>query len=637
MTSRLRPALLALLGVATLAVAAVGAQVPLATYADAFEARRDRSQPTVHYVVRVDPSDRAGYSVELRLRNASDTLRLRMPAWAPGAYRLANFARYVRDLTVTVGGRAVPVTREDSSSWRAVAPGESATVRYRVVYPTPAAAAAVNNRAFLRETGALLDGPATYLYLAGQTLVPAHVTFDMPAEWRIATGLVPTADPRTFFAPSYDVLIDTPVLAGALRVWTFEAAGAPTRVAYWPRPDAPPFDTAAFLTSVRAIVDTAANIFGGVPYREYAFLYVDGAGGGLEHLNSTTIGSPSVALAANPRARTGVTAHEFFHLWNVKRLRPVGLGPFDYQRPVRTTGLWWSEGVTDFFADEIERRAGLTTEEQARDALAATIESYLGNPAHSRISPERSSWTAWDPPSVNGGYSISYYTQGALLGHVLELRLRRETRGRRGMDDLVRLLYDRHAGARGFAAADLVRAASEVCGCDLRPFFDRSVRGAARALDFDRELASLGWRLQVARTPARDSSGAPRPDLRVGVLPFAGVGSAGGAAGGRPKLSVSDPTSAWGRAGLQTGDELVSVNGAAVRDGAELRAALADARLGDRVRVEYLRDGARRAAEVTLTPYEVTSVRIVDVPSVTERQRATRRRWLLGPADGDGR
>jgi predicted metalloprotease with PDZ domain len=237
-------------------------------------------------------------------------------------------------------------------------------VRYRVGYPSAAAAQAANNRAFLRETGALLDGPATYLYLAEHKLAPAHVTFEVPAGWRIATGLVPTTEPRTFFAPSYDVLADSPVLMGALRVWRFTAAGAPVQVAYWPQPDATPFDTAAFVASVRAIVDSAAGIFGGVPYRDFAFLYVDGAGGGLEHLNSTTIGAPSAALAADPRSRTSVTAHEFFHLWNVKRLRPAPLGPFDYQRPVRTTALWWSEGVTDFFADEIERRAGLTSETQ---------------------------------------------------------------------------------------------------------------------------------------------------------------------------------------------------------------------------------------------------------------------------------
>ena len=120
------------------------------------------------------------------------------------------------------------------------------SVRYRVTYPSPEAASAPNNRAFLRETGGLLDGPATYLYLAEHKLAPAHVTFALPADWRIATGLVPTADSRTFFAPSYDVLADSPVLVGVLRSWTFEAAGAPVRIAYWPLPDAAPFDTAAF-------------------------------------------------------------------------------------------------------------------------------------------------------------------------------------------------------------------------------------------------------------------------------------------------------------------------------------------------------------------------------------------------------
>jgi predicted metalloprotease with PDZ domain len=621
---------LALVVGSTLALSPVRAQQPLTTYDDAFEARRGREQPVVRYTVRIDPADRTGYDVEMRLGNAPDTVRLRMPVWAPGAYRLANFARYVRGLGVAADGRPVAVVREDSSTWRAVVGGvRTVAVRYRVTYPSPEAASAPNNRAFLRETGGLVDGPATYLYLAEHKLAPAHVTFALPTDWRIATGLVPTADPRTFFAPSYDVLVDSPVLVGGLRTWTFEAAGAPHRVAYWPLPDAAPFDTAAFVASVRTIVDSAASIFGEVPYRDYTFLYVDGTGGGLEHLNSTTIGAPSAALAKDPRSRTGVSAHEFFHLWNVKRIRPAVLGPFDYQAPVRTTGLWWSEGVTDFFADEIERRAGFTTEAQARSALAGTIQSYLANPAHSRISPERSSWTAWDPPAVNGGYSISYYTQGALIGHLLELHLRDATEMRRGMDDVVRLLYDRYAGPRGFTGEDLLNAVNEVCRCDLQPFFERHVSGATPP-DFDHYLGLLGWKLAVEKVPARTETGEAVPDLRVSLLAFAGVGSAGGAAGGRPRLSVPDPTGAWGQAGLQTGDELVTVNGSPVRRSDELGAVLAGAKIGDEVRVEFGRAGALRTAVVRLTPYEATLVRIVELPRVTERQQRMRRRWLLG-------
>jgi predicted metalloprotease with PDZ domain len=230
---------------------------------------------------------------------------------------------------------------------------------------------------------------------------------------------------------------------------------------------------------------------------------------------------------------------------------------------------------------------------------------------------------------VNGGYSISYYTQGALIGHLLELHLRDATEMRRGMDDVARLLYERYAGARGFTGEDLLHAVNEVCECDLQPFFERHVSGATPP-DFDRYLGLLGWRLAVERGAARGETGEALPDLRVSLLGFAGVGSAGGAVGGRPRLSVPDPTGAWGAAGLQTGDELMAVNGKPVRRSEELGVALAGAKVGDQLRVEFARGGVPRTATVTLTPYETTSVRIVELPRVTERQQRMRRRWLLG-------
>jgi predicted metalloprotease with PDZ domain len=600
-------------------------------------------------VVRADAGDRSAFTVEMRLRNAPDTLHLRIPVWAPGAYRLAWFGRNVRDLTVTgAGGRAVPVAREaiegrapmpavdSASGWRAVAPGGVATVRYRVVFPTAAAAATPSNRAFLRESGLLLDGPATFLYLDGEKLAPAHVTLELPAGWRVVTGLVPTADPRTFWAPSYDVLIDSPLLAGdarALHVWPFEVDGVPHRAAIWTTPSAPAFDTAAFLDAHRRIVTTARDVAGRLPYREYAFLYTDSTGGGLEHLNSTTIGARADALAKDPLAVAGTTAHEFFHLWNIKRLRPAALGPFDYQHPVRTTSLWWSEGVTDFFAAEIMRRSGLASERQARDDLASAIQSFLANPAHRVMSPERASWMAWDSPATYGGFTTGfYYTQGALLGELLELRIRRATGLRRGMDDVLRVLLDRHAGSRGFAGEDILYAANETCDCDLSPFFSAHVAGAD-SIDFDAELAPLGWRAVVERRQAVDSGGAPAPDLRISLIGYGGTGSAGGAAGARPRFSVSSPESAWGRAGLVTGDEAVSVAGRPIATSADLRAALATARIGDRVPVVYLRDGDRRQTSVVIAPYESVRVTLVELANVGAAQRAMRRVWLKGEAD----
>ena len=181
------------------------------------------------------PSDSLGYAVEMRVWNVHDTLRVATPVWAPGAYRVANFYRYIVNLRISDSSGVVPVVREDSSTWRAVVHGGSVVVRYAVRYPTAAGAAKLGNLAFYRGDGALLSGALTYLYVVGQTLAPAHVTFEIPPAWTLATGLEPTSDPRTFFAPSYDVLIDCPVMIGAhnLHVWPFEVQGVPHRVVYY--------------------------------------------------------------------------------------------------------------------------------------------------------------------------------------------------------------------------------------------------------------------------------------------------------------------------------------------------------------------------------------------------------------------
>src|SRR5690349_2082215 len=193
---------------------AVGAQDSIATYAEGFESRLRVGQPQLAYTVRADPADLSAWKMELAVRNAPDTLRLTIPVWAPGAYRLVDFWRQIRDVQVTSGGQPVTVVKEDSVTWRAVVRGGEATVRWNVSWPTPAGGTTPSNRSFLVRTGGLLDGPASWLHLAGRTNLPAHVTFRLPDEWRIATGLVPTADPRVFFAPSVDVLIDSPVLVG---------------------------------------------------------------------------------------------------------------------------------------------------------------------------------------------------------------------------------------------------------------------------------------------------------------------------------------------------------------------------------------------------------------------------------------
>jgi predicted metalloprotease with PDZ domain len=621
-------------GALAIAAASLRAQTPLATYADAFETRAGARPPDVQYVLHVDTA--AGrLAIVMRAARTPDTIRIAIPRWAPGAYRLVDFASRLRRVTVRTaqGERLVADSGlAGGSLWPAVGQpplrvaGDSIEIRYEIVGDT-----APNNRAFLRSSGALLDGPGTWIYLRGQTLAPARVRIDAPRSWRVVTGLVPTADSSVFYAPSYDLLVDSPVLMGderSLAVRRLAVDDVVHQVAWWRRPGAGAFDTAAFVAPVPPIVRETKRIFGWLPYREYAFLFIDGAGGGLEHLNSTTIGISASSFASDAGAHVSVTAHEYFHHWNVKRIRPLALGPFDYQRITRSRSLWFSEGVTDYFANAITRRAALVTEQEARDALAASIEDYLANPASHWLAPERSSWTAWDLPAVNRGYALSYYLSGSLLGEVLDVRLRSRNQRSGGMDALMRRLRDRYAGAHGFTDADLRREAGMVCGCDMTPFFTRYVAGG-ETLPLAELVASLGWKLVVTRTPAMTPEGAPLPDRRVGVTSYGGMGSAGGPVGGALKLFISDPESVWGRAGLATGDTLLAVNGTALASPAAFRMLVGRLSVGDSVRLR-VRRGDELEVVVHLAGWQPLTARLEDLPAITARQRQARDRWLHG-------
>jgi predicted metalloprotease with PDZ domain len=628
---RRRLFILALAGLPT----TVRGQTPLSTYADAVETRADGLTPDVRYDVRLDPSS-GRVAVVMHVSRAPDTVRIALPRWAPGAYRLADFASRVRGLTVHTSQRERLVADsglgpEDVWPARSLeplrVPGGELDVRYEIVGDT-----APNNRGFLRATGALLDGPATFVYLLGHTLAPARVRFETPAGWRIITGLEPTSDAHAFFAPSYDVLIDSPVMFGdgrSLFLRLIDVDGVPHRVAWWRRPASPAFDTAAFLAPLAPIIRQTRRVFGWLPYRDYTFLYVDGAGGGLEHLNSTTIGLRAADVARDPLSGVDVSAHEYFHHWNVKRIRPVVLGPFDYQHVTRTRSLWFSEGVTDYYAGVLLRRGDVITEADARDALASSLQSYLGNPASSWLSPERSSLSAWDSPAVNRGYSLSYYLSGALLGEVLDTELRARNPKSGGMDAVMRRLRDRYAGARGFADEDLRRIASEVCGCDMRQFFARYVAGGA-TLPVEKLAQRLGWSLVVERAEATDTSGRPLPDHRVSIISYGGLGSAGGAVGGPLKISVTDPTSAWGRAGLITGDTLVAIDEVEIHSPADFTSAVARLTIGDSTAIRYRRGGEPRSAVVRVGGYERVRVRLEPLPNSTPAQIRAREIWMRG-------
>src|SRR3989441_3808916 len=546
-------------------------------------------KPSIQYTLRVDSTDLSGWTVEIRLRTTSDTIRLAMAAHPEYDDR---YWRYVRDFVVeTAGGK---VTRVDSAVWQIVAPPGMVHVRYRIALPAAEPGPRASWRPFLTPTGGLLGGPHAFMYVLGAEDSAVFVRLELPPSWAIATGLAPTRDPHTFVAPNAEVLVDSPILAGHLRQWRFVEGGATHRVVYWPLPNATRFDTARFVSGIQSMVHQAIALFGRPPYREYTFQFEDGAfGGGLEHRNSVTLGARSEELARDANAVIPETAHEFFHTWNLMAIRPVEYHDIDYRTQPPVSSLWFSEGLTMFYADLLLRRAGIPLRDSTRTAhLERLIGSYLANPAYARFSAESISQVAYNvQPGELGDYSASTHLQGELIGAMLDFMIRNRTNGQRSMDDVMRLLFNQASprspspdgrGGQGVRINGRVieRAVESVCNCDVTPFFDAHVRHAG-VIDFDRYLGLMGLTTRVTRGPAM-SNGQPERDLRTYGFepnpPDSGL-----------RLIVTNPASIWGRAGLHSRDKLVTLDGNPVATWSDFRARMQRLRLGDTVRVQVQR------------------------------------------------
>src|SRR2546422_1002724 len=533
-----------------------------------------------------------------------------------------RYWRYVEDLRVAAAGGPGAVTRADGALWQVVAPGGEAVVRYLIRLPAAESPRAAW-RPFLAATGGLVGGPHSFMYVVGATLAPAHVTLELPSTWEAVTGLEPTADPHTFFAPSAAVLVDSPMLVGQLRSWRFAVDGVPHRVVYWPLPGAAAFDTTALVSAIERLARGAVALFGRAPYRDYSFLLQDGAYGALEHRNSVTLGAPSTELASDRRSLLAEIAHEYFHTWNLMRIHPAEYGDVDYRPPPRTRGLWWSEGLTMLYADLLLRRAGLGAFDSTRVAhLEGLMGRYFGSPGNSRFSPESVSVIAYGTaPGALGDYSASTHLQGELLAAMLDLIVRDATNGARSIDDVMRAMLERFSGERGFGGRDVERTTGDVCGCKVHAFFETHVRGP-KPIDFDQYLRRIGMRIQVSWMPALGRDGQPTADLRLYAWQPPAESTL--------SLVITNPGSTWGRAGLHTGDRLAALNGTAVATVADFRSIVTRLRIGDTTAVEVRRPRGTWRTAVVVAGYERPVVRLEEIPGATERQRGLRAQWIVG-------
>jgi predicted metalloprotease with PDZ domain len=605
--------------------AAAQAGQPNAAYLRALAVGR---HPTLRYTLDLRQPNGHLAAVTLLAPSPGARIVFAMPAWYPGRYSIYNFAVNVQQARAScaAGGAPLAVRRLDPNRWQ-VSTGGCPTVRwqYRVYGNTP-----LNGSFFqLDATHANLNGGAVFMVPEGDKPDPVRLHILAPPDWKVLNELGRLNQTDLWF-PNYDIFIDAPTEAApAFTLDRFHLDGKTYRVLIHdyltPSTNGP--NRAALLASLKAIARVENAVVAPDELDTYTFFFHFDRGSfdGMEHLFGTQIMVPDgLATPAGLTAAEADAAHEYFHQWNVKRIRPRALGPWNYEAPNPTPSLWVAEGFTQYYGEISLERAGLVSRRAYLDQLGAALGQSLTAPAYKLMSAEDASLTAWFHDATplrqdtnTGITTISYYTRGMQIAAVLDLDLRRRTGGRRSLNDVLRWLWRNtyHAPratyylpGRGYTDADVERAIESVAGGRSYARFFRDYVAGTKPIPYDRYLAAAGLRLACA--------------VPAGTLSYSGVYAAGNRV-----LGVA-PGSAGERAGFGKGMILTAVNGLPPAVPPPGQQALNLLPPGQPAAVAATEHGARLTLTLTPAPPLATQCTLAGVPVVTPAQRALRQAWL---------
>jgi predicted metalloprotease with PDZ domain len=420
-----------------------------------------------------------------------------MAIWSPGFYRVEDYASRVQDISARApDGTVLRVTRPRKNRWRIETPGvATVTLSYRLVCTGQSV-----TTNWVGADYAVLNGPATFITLAEKKSRPHEVTLRLPTDWkRSVNAMDPAADGVSdhYRAPDFDTLADSPIIVGTPETFAFEVDEHKHSLVCIG--DLRKWDGPRAARDLEKVVRGNKQLWGFLPYKSYRFLLAfRRGGGGLEHKDSTLMTTnPSTMQSTDGYLRwLSFATHEYFHAYNVKRLRPIELGPFDYEHEPHTTGLWVSEGLTNYYADLIPCRVGVFERADYLSRLSSYIRQLQSSPGRLVQSLEQASLDVWTSSFSGVGNSpktISYYVKGPVVGFLLDARIRRATNGSKSLDNVMRLAYQRYAGERGFTAQQFRQTAEEVAGTSLKDWYDKAIASATE-LDYSEALNWFGLR-----------------------------------------------------------------------------------------------------------------------------------------------
>lgn len=542
--------------------------------------------------------------------NKKDFVDFKMPVWTPGSYLVREYAKNVESVKVSDGKKDLKFDKISKNTWRVYGKNSKIIISYKVY----SYELSVRN-SFLDDSHGYLNGASMFLYVPELKMSPSVLTIKPYKNWNtISTGLKKVSEKDfTYFSPDFDILVDSPIEIGTHKVLNFKALGIPHAIALYS--NAPLLaDEKLTVETFKKVTEAAASVVGEHPCEDYTFIIhqLPGIGGGLEHLNSTTCQtSPSAYMNEGTMKNSmSLIAHEYFHLWNVKRIRPIALGPFDYENENYTHMLWVSEGITSFYEDNILLRAGIYTPDDyiKREQIAISgIENQAGNTVQPVAEASWDAWIKYYRPNENSRNStISYYDKGGVLGALLNLYILGETKGQKSLDDVFRYLWKEYYKKqnRGFKDEEFQKACELVSGKNMDSFFDKYV-WKAEPINYNEYYKYVGMTLNK--------------EIDTNT-PFLGVSIVNGRIS-----SVQKGTSAYD-GGLNVNDEILEINGMRTMNPT---AVISDKKVGDKVSVKVKRFGQEFTYDVVLKANPAIKFKLEKVQNPTPEQDALYKKWLF--------
>ncbi len=580
----------------------------------------DRSistQPTLAYQVAMPRPQTHLFEIELVIQGWQSTvLDLKFPVWTPGSYLVREYERHLQDFTAIGPNNQQLIWRKLAKNHWQVAIGhlETVTIRYRLF-----ANELTVRTNHLDRSHAYFNGAATFLYPVGGLSLPAQVTIVLPdPAWQVATALPQLSAQdlqQTFHAQNFDELVDSPFEVGTHQSYSFEVLGKPHELVVWGTGN---FKAHELIPDIERIIQTEANLFEGLPYDRYLFiLHLTGQGyGGLEHKNSCSLifGRHSFSHSEKRHQFMQLVAHEFFHLWNVKRIRPKELETFDYDGENYTPSLWFCEGTTSYYDLQIPYRSGIYKRPEFLNQLGKEITRYLNTPGRLVQPLAESSFDAWiklyRAEAHSANHQISYYLKGEMLSLMLDLKIRAKFKNARSLDDVLRRLWqDFGKSETGFTAQQLESMIADVADENLSDFFQRYLH-TTEELPLQDYLAPFGLEIKA---------------LCDRQLPYVGLRLA--TEHGREIVKFTEADSPAYDAGIDPGDEILAIDHLRLSAG-QWADRLASYQPGDEISIAYFHQDELRSSRITLADPKPNRYDVVIVKNPTPMQDQLLSGWL---------